>query len=55
MEFSGIQQMGGKMIPAVMEMRTLNKNSRTLIRYKSFDFKPVFSKTIFSFSQLRRK
>ena len=55
MEFSGIQQMGGKMIPAVMEMRTLNKNSRTLIRYKSIDFKPVFSKNIFSFSQLRRK
>lgn len=55
MEFSGIQQMGGKMIPAVMEMRTLNKNSRTLIRYKSIDFKPVFSKSIFSFSQLRRK
>ena len=43
------------MIPAVMEMRTLNKNSRTLIRYKSFYFKLVFSKTIFSFSQLRRK
>ena len=55
MEFSGIQQMGGKMIPAVMEMRTLNKNSKTLIRYKSIDFKPVFSKSIFSFSQLRRK
>jgi len=55
MEFSGIQQMGGKMIPAVMEMRTLNKNSRTLIRYKSIEFKPVFSKNMFSFSQLRRK
>ena len=55
MEFSGIQQMGGKLIPAVMEMRKLNKNSRTLIRYKSIDFKPVFSKSIFSFSQIRRK
>ncbi len=55
MEFSGFQQMGGKMIPAVMEMRTLNKKSRTLIRYITIDFEPKFSSNTFSFSNLRRK
>tara|TARA_B110000881_G_scaffold121132_1_gene106318 strand:- start:1249 stop:2046 length:798 start_codon:yes stop_codon:yes gene_type:complete len=55
MEFREIQQMGGKMIPAVMEMRTLNKNSKTLMRYRSINFNPDFSENNFSFSRLRRK
>ena len=55
MEFREIQQMSGKMIPAVMEMRTLKKNSKTLIRYKSINFNPDFSENIFSFNRLRRK
>ena len=55
MEFREIQQMGGKMIPAVMEMRTLKKNSKTLIRYKSIIFNPEFTENIFSFNRLRRK
>jgi len=35
MEFSDVREMGGRLFPAVMEMKTLGKNSRTLIRYLS--------------------
>ena len=55
MEFREFQLMGGKKIPAVLEMRTLNKKSKTLIRYKSIDYNPELSKIFFSFSRLRGK
>ena len=55
LEFREFQQMGGKMIPTVMEMSTLSKKSKTQIRYKSIHFNPTYSKNFFSFSQLRRK
>jgi len=55
MEFRGVKEMGGKRIPTVMEMGTLNKKSKTLVRYKSIDFNPNFSENLFSFNRLRRK
>jgi len=36
-------------------MGTLNKKSKTLVRYKSIDFNPNFSENLFSFNRLRRK
>ena len=47
MEFREFQLMGGKKIPAVLEMRTLNKKSKTLIRYKSIDYNPELSNFFF--------
>ena len=55
MEFSDVSEMGGRLFPAVMEMKTLGKNSRTLIRYLSLEFDPELSENLFSFSQLRKR
>ena len=55
MEFSDVREMGGRLFPAVMEMKTLGKNSRTLIRYLSLEFDPELSENLFSFSQLRKR
>ena len=55
MEFSDVREMGGRLFPAVMEMKTLGKNSRTLIRYLSLEFDLELSENLFSFSQLRKR
>ncbi|MBF0349454.1 MAG: outer membrane lipoprotein-sorting protein [SAR324 cluster bacterium] len=55
MSLSDVREMGGKKIPAVMEMRTLQKNSRTIIRYLNMEFNPQFEDDLFSFSNLRRR
>ncbi len=55
MEFRGFRQVDDRRIPAVMEMRTLGKNSRTVIRYLSLEFDSDLPDDLFSFSQLRRR
>ena len=55
MEFRDIREMGGRRFPAVMEMNTLGKNSRTMIRYLKLELDSQLPEKLFSFSQLRRR
>ena len=54
MEFRGFRQVDDRRIPLVMEMRTLGKNRRTVIRYQTLEFDPDLPDDLFSYSQLRR-
>ena len=55
MEFREIREKRGRRFPAEIEMRTLGKNSRMVIRYLTLEFDPQLPENLFSFSQLRRR
>ncbi len=55
MEYKEIRQMGGKTIPAVMELTPKNKEgNRTVVRYLRVDFDVPLSDDVFSLRNLKR-
>jgi outer membrane lipoprotein-sorting protein len=55
MEFKDIRQMGGKIIPAVMELTPQNKDgNKTVIRYLKVDFDIPIKNDVFSLRNLKK-
>lgn len=55
MEFKDIRQMGGKIIPAVMELTPQNKEgNKTIIRYLKVDFDVPIKEDVFSLRNLKK-
>ena len=55
MKFSGVQKVGDRVLPMVMELTPLKKpGNRTLLTYKSLEFDMPLNPSVFSLQNLRQ-